>query len=863
MDSTNNQIYKIAKYLDKYTKYGNKEGGVYLQKLDNYLHKVQHGGNGEIVKLAEEIGRMVEEVVRVHQQVKSKLQELSRDVKGDNVEAKVMALQEQISGLKERIARKKAEKLAREASPSLKASASAAPKPITFETLTSENITSIDETILAQIIATLAIVRATEKINDESILNLVRDIGTYEKSQIITDIKQNFGSLTAATILKKLYTDGAFESLSRNYKTTILFIEITIAILKIKKKIISIDDVDISELEKIVSFFISSSSEKCKEIVSKLFIEFVNTGQTITSYNFTDFIEKDWMYLVSCTDETRFKSILFTKEIIAKEVCRRMNIIDAQEIQKIVEEFSNVTIFWFIAPTISFLPYLSLLYRNQYFKDNAKLAIDFAKELIKMKFDAIEIRKSLGHRLNELGIESIDSDRGKFRQQTGQIDEIIKYINNDANKIKMFIEYVIEQNIYSSVPTLTGFKRYELSKASPASVPVSALASSAFRKTVPPITKQLAAEAMLQQQQQQQLRAVPQKNLSNPFSKKFDIVGFTIIKDSNISYVIPDDQKEKVLEVLSPELKKKSKDVKLSSDQKKARIEFTEDLPIKDILNEINDRKDPQPIVFETTGSRSAGKPLNVWLFIVPMTFKIDVGTNDADRPYLEAINKLADDELEKIASIMEGIIKQSPGGSAAPTLASEAMTDDSLTSKKFDVVGYIDTIDYVFPTKEKTEGKTEGKETVNVLIEEQQQPILSALQLQLADIKKEESFKVTESGVRIVLQNPVNIREFVNSINKKPTNVSLTHSGQYDTVRLFIKPMTFGERNNPINILASKINKEIRAEIVQQPHSVQQQWSASSSSRGRGGLEQSRGRGAKGESMSSRGPYRHPLTND
>ena len=40
MDSTNNQIYKVAKYLDKYTKEGNNNNDVYLQKLNNYKRKL-------------------------------------------------------------------------------------------------------------------------------------------------------------------------------------------------------------------------------------------------------------------------------------------------------------------------------------------------------------------------------------------------------------------------------------------------------------------------------------------------------------------------------------------------------------------------------------------------------------------------------------------------------------------------------------------------------------------------------------------------------------------------------------------------------------------------------------------------------
>ena len=676
MNSTNNEIYKIAKYLDKYTKESNKEGGVYLQKLDNYLHKVQRGGNGKVLELAKQIGEMVKVVIEKHQQAKSELQKSLGGVEGDSLEKqyneKVRALQEQISRLEETIAQK-------QSSPSPKAAAaSSAPEVITFDTVTRDILNNL---------------------TSDELYNLV-----CQKAEIDPN--------TAG--LKTAFTN------------------------KIK-----------------------------------------NT--------------------------TNFASV------------------------------------W----TFNFL--LDDLYTEPYFKKD-----DHVVDLMKIIRVLLQLRA-----------------RFSLGSAPSEIEEIYKYLQSTHNK-EMFNRY-INDNLYLKKDytfTYSDFQKYLRQQIYPAAAgPASALAAStapvspALRETVFPnseLSKQLAEEA------KQQLRAVPQKNPSTPFSKKFDIVGFTITKYSNISsYVIPDDQKEKVLEVLPPELKEKllNKNVQLITINRimRARIEFKDDLPIKNILGEINERENPQPIVFETTVSRSAGKPLKVWLFIVPMTFKIDVDTIDADIPYLEAINKLTENEFKKISSIMEGInqpVSKSPGGSAAPTLASEAMTDDSLTSKKFEVVGYIDTIEYVFPTKE----KTEGKETVNVLIEEQQQSILDALHLQLTDIKKENSFKVTEAGVRIVLQNPVNIREFVNSINKKPTNVSLTHSGQYDTVRLFIKPMTFGEKNNPINILASKINKEIRAEIVQQPPSEQQWSAASSSSRGRRGIAQSTSdRGAQGGSMSSRGPYRHP----
>lgn len=683
MDSTNNEIYKIAKYLDKYTKYGNKEGGVYLQKLDNYLHKVQHGGNGEIVKLAEEIGRIVTGVVEKHKKVKGELEQLLDSTVGqvlkDKYENKIVVLKAQKEGLERSIARKEAEKLASEAS------ARAAPELITFETLTRDNINSIDNTVLANIIYTLANDHAKDKINDDSILQLVINVSEYGISEIIADIKSNFETLTASTILTKIYEYEGFTSLPKDYKTTIFFIEITIAILKIKEKIIGIKDDGILELEKIVSFFISSSSEKCKESVSKLFKDFVKKRQTITSHNFTDFIEKDWRYLVSCKSDAKF-----TKEIIAKEVCRRMSITDAQKIQEIVQEFNNVSIFWFVAPTITFISYLSLLYKNQYFKDNAELAIYFAKELIEMKFDAIKIRVSLGQKLSALGIENIDLEEETFRTQTREIDGIFKYINNNVDKIKMFIEYVIEQQRIISVPTLSGFKSYESSNASSASAsasPASSAPELAIRTKVPPSTEEQEQQAraiQLGREAQQEKIRREAKNLAayqpteydDLTSDTFDIMGYIVNPDSGKVfgkvdegvYPFPGEQvivgksgQQRTIDVLLSSLHqsiidalqiteiKLDKSFNLNKPKTTVRIKLNNSVNIRKFVDKINNAKTFVQLT-------SSGDTKYVRLFIKPMTYTQPTTGKD-----LTDDQKQINDFAEIIINVIRSLVAQPP----------------------------------------------------------------------------------------------------------------------------------------------------------------------------------------------------------
>jgi hypothetical protein len=73
MDADNNQIYKVAKYLDKYTK-----DGAYLQKLNKYLHKVQYGGDA--MDIAREIQRMVGQVISMHENTRDALIQKMKDL---------------------------------------------------------------------------------------------------------------------------------------------------------------------------------------------------------------------------------------------------------------------------------------------------------------------------------------------------------------------------------------------------------------------------------------------------------------------------------------------------------------------------------------------------------------------------------------------------------------------------------------------------------------------------------------------------------------------------------------------------------------------------------------------------------------
>jgi hypothetical protein len=143
-------------------------------------------------------------------------------------------------------------------------------------------------------------------------------------------------------------------------------------------------------------------------------------------------------------------------------------------------------------------------------------------------------------------------------------------------------------------------------------------------------------------------------NPQNPTTKKFDIIGFTINKDGKpVAYAIPLEQVEKVLELLPRELKNnrdQQMPIELLPKDKNthARVTFTNSLSIIDTLNAVKNEI-PKKVQFTTPPPSS--KPLNVYLFIVPMTYPINEQTKN--REYYEAINEIEKAEMAKIHQAM------------------------------------------------------------------------------------------------------------------------------------------------------------------------------------------------------------------
>lgn len=168
-----------------------------------------------------------------------------------------------------------------------------------------------------------------------------------------------------------------------------------------------------------------------------------------------------------------------------------------------------------------------------------------------------------------------------------------------------------------------------------------------------------------------QLHAQSQSlDTSNPQTDKFDVLGFTINREHKLtSYVIPPEQTDKVLELLPSKLREqinRETPIKLIDENTKARITFKQRLSIKETLGQVNNFDSPIKVNFTT----ASGKPLNVYLFMVPMTYRINDSTGEGILPTFEVINELAEKEMDKIMKAMETKAKKRVEAPSSPAQA-------------------------------------------------------------------------------------------------------------------------------------------------------------------------------------------------
>lgn len=194
------------------------------------------------------------------------------------------------------------------------------------------------------------------------------------------------------------------------------------------------------------------------------------------------------------------------------------------------------------------------------------------------------------------------------------------------------------------------------------------------------------------QQQQQQLRAQSQSlDPSNPQTDKFDVLGFTInIEHKPTPYEIPPEQRDTVLGLLPQKLQAQIKEkspIELLSGNTKARITFKQRLLVKETLKQVNKFDSSNKVNFTTASST----PLNVYLFMVPMTHRIDETTGKSILPTIKAINELEEQEMIKIMVAMKAeaekrkVVQKATApaqASQAPESASPAQAPSQAPSK-------------------------------------------------------------------------------------------------------------------------------------------------------------------------------------
>jgi hypothetical protein len=160
-----------------------------------------------------------------------------------------------------------------------------------------------------------------------------------------------------------------------------------------------------------------------------------------------------------------------------------------------------------------------------------------------------------------------------------------------------------------------------------------------------------------------QSRQPVQFDSSNPKTDKFDVVGFYINRNNNVKRSFLPENQDLVLSVLDGTTRSKVKQQAIQwlepnkqagiTQYKKARITFTEQLQIKEVLELIN--IDPPKQVKFKKGSYY----YNIYMFIVPMTYPINDTTTPTNKEYFEAINAIQTEEIAKIEKIMINLVQE------------------------------------------------------------------------------------------------------------------------------------------------------------------------------------------------------------
>jgi hypothetical protein len=858
MDSTNNQIYKIAKYLDKYTKDGNKNNDVYLQKLNNYLHKVQHGG--QAMDIVEQIQGMVGQVIGMHQRegytLTTKLQELG----GKHKLGQLVTYESVVQEL-----RKKIENAATSAPvPTLVAPVSQQSE-LTFEKI--KNMTLTD-------FATIALNRAG--INSVKAKNGVIEL--LEKStfqEFITDkVRPNFKGISHfvfspnniepivnALIIMRAEIEAECEKSSEGVPVT--FINI------FKKKDSTPAPVSApapsapapAPVSAPVSAPALVSAPAPAPVALVAPYAPVSQQSELTPEKIQNMTLKGFATIAVDHADIKEDRLDIIKNV--KTVLKELNFEDLNhdnlltKLKENKELQSHIGVF---EPIVNALVKTKNMFETQYRKTNATGPTGPLKYIFKKKFQFELIT------LDEYGeiIHSINSINKEELKKILQIPTLelefsgtpflYFYVTRarEGNRKDQYLKLAtdVDRKINDKDIQID----VEISKEGPVSkqrilillIGVPELLGSVKekkRKIQEEIKEKKQEQQRIKEQEKQKLiqewednenmfkRFKENEEVKQVVTDKFDVIGYIVNEDETLEDTFSEfiHKKEKKEEKEEKEEKEKKEEPlvflndkyrnflldklglkdKLSiskpgekSDQYKLtgagiRIVLQESTNILQLLDRINDTETYIDL------SDSQGKNIRVRLFIKPTTYSIkDPSAEDAAK--LKSINLIVTIVNKKIISIK---------------IEKKFMLPQRLMTDTFEVLGYIVNSDgtlteYKFP-------HNVPKGAKNSLLHKDIN-LVDALKIPIALLPRNPSFEITNEGIRIVLTTQINIRELVNRINNAETYIDLSDSqGESIRVRLFIKPLQKSTKEldgfnkkyqQKVNELSVTISQEIQA---------------------------------------------------
>jgi hypothetical protein len=832
MDTDNNQIYKIAKYLDKYTKDGNKKGSMYLQKLNNYLHKVQHGGNGQAMDIVKQIQRMVGHVIEKHHDEEKALTDKLQKLMGPS-SSKATTLGD-YDGVVEELKKKIASVSSRDP-----ISQQEQPKTYQFEMKAYNNDSELitDTGSYSNIYdrlkkKVLKVLHITDK-------QISYDVSTGNVS--ITANKKRLFLLSGKKIIEysglwKLFLVPVINKEdSEDSELEILkqLIEKKIEIYKERFEIGSkLNDILRNKI-KMVGYRINSKTmefdgtEKNLKYDFSIISDFAKLEEKLKENKIIDdqfILEKDESsndVIVTCNKYNIEKSILEDRLKINKYKSRDEIDLSTEEginryimstcvenIKEIQTYIKSIIFFNLNTEAPEFYTYYKRLTED---KQN-----DFLENFSKI-FIEINTKNEIKHKINDY-LKIIPEIKDEVKSLVDIFTkELTKYFDERVSAIKQDVRLAVvelpKDGVEVSVKIYFKDVKYNIPKTEK---------EKALNMFADEIEKSIIQEV-------------------SPTTTKFNLVGYIVDPDTNRVVENVDNAKFEFLESHRQALEELIGSGLFTDNlDNETSFKVTDEglciyYSIKRNILEVSDIfLDDEYIVELVKDGADPEEKVYVRIFVKPMKEQLMNGIPLSERQV--AINNLE--------PIIDKKIKDEVSKKSLFDIAHEPETDqeqapkpeldpNNLETTHFDIVGYvvdpntnrvvgrIDDAKYTFPTKEK---KTVAES--ELLQDQYVQQLLGPLKL-IGVVTTDNMYKVNKNGnVRIQLNNPVKSKEFVDKINKgvaivvKLPNTNNSQSQSVNVnVRLFVKPMSqLNKESDPtksaINKLVQTIDDEIRQEV-------------------------------------------------